>query len=158
MSGIGCRESGKGGLRGGWERVKTWPREREGDRERKRERVCVCTAISLSCSIGAPWHVLMPRLRSKTNDLLGWLKLRYCGCFRVANGGTVRKQRRESRKGGGRGQARLGRYRIDRERTYACGSALVRSCTLKRQGCCDIWPRGWMKGKEGKEGGKRRKR
>lgn len=44
-------------------------------------------AISLSySSIRAPWHVLMPRLRSKTNDLLGWLKLRYRGCFRVANG------------------------------------------------------------------------
>lgn len=45
----------------------------------------------------------MLRLRSKTNDLLGWLKLRYCGCFRVANGGMVRKQRRESRKGEKRG-------------------------------------------------------
>lgn len=71
----------------------------------------------------------MSLLRSKTNDLLGWLKLRYRGCFRVANGGTVRKQRRESRKGAaGRGvQARLGRYGIDRERTYACWDALVRS-------------------------------
>lgn len=82
-------------------------------------------AISLLySSIGAPWHVLMPRLRSKTNDLLGWLKLRYRGCFRVANGGAVQKQRRESpcsSEVGGRGDAvretRKGCYEIDRERT-----------------------------------------
>lgn len=69
---------------------------------------------------------------------------------------VVRKQRRESRKGEEReGQARLGRYEIDRERTYACKGASVRSCTLKRQGWCDICPRGWMKGRDE---GKRRKR
>lgn len=50
-----------------------------------------------------------------------------------SNGGNLVKEKGEE----GR-QARLGRYGIDRERTYACRGALVRSCTLKRQGWCDI--------------------
>lgn len=89
-------------------------------------------AISLSySSIGAPWHVLMPRLRSKTNDLLGWLKLRYRGCFRVANGGAVQKQRRESRVAVGLGREGEQREKRGRdvtrltEREHACRSTPV---------------------------------
>lgn len=71
-----------------------------------------------------------------------------------SSGGNLVKE------GGGGRQARPERYGIDRERTYACKGAPVRSCALKRRGWHDIWPRGWMKGRnvgarEGKgEGGR----
>lgn len=71
------------------------------------------SCIELACTRGNTTAISLSRVQhrgvlarinapSKTNDLLGWLKLRYRGCFRVANGSAVRTQRRESREEGGR--------------------------------------------------------
>lgn len=89
--------------------------------------------ISLSySSIRVPWHVLMPRLRSKTNDLLGWLKLRYRGCFRVANGGAVQKQEGISYSDGGQWEKRERDVTRLTEREHTRAGALLWETALRR--------------------------